>query len=67
MAKQQKEYTVHIERVNSYRDRPMYERVMHWKPHIEAIYRALGYGDVDVQPTQKAIDEWEELRRQKRA
>lgn len=49
----------------SVRDRPMYERVMHWKPHIEAIYRDLGYGEVDVQPTQEAIDEWKKLNKEK--
>lgn len=65
MARARKQPTVHVEVVGSVRDRPMYERVMHWKPHIEAIYRALGYGDVDVQPTQSAIDEWEKLNNKK--
>lgn len=62
--KPRKQPKVHVEVVGSVRDRPMYERVMHWKPHIEAIYRALGYGDVDVQPTQAAIDEWEQLNKE---
>ena len=56
-----REPMVHIEVVGSVRDRPMYERVAHWKKAIENIYAVLGYGDVDVQPTQEAVDEWEEL------
>ena len=56
--------TVHIEVVGSVRDRPMYERVTHWKKAIENIYAALGYGNVNVQPTQEAIDEWEKLQQE---
>ncbi len=67
MPKARKQPEVHIERVGSVRDRPMYERVMHWKPHIEAIYRELGYGEVSVMPTQTAIDEWNKLQNQSRA
>lgn len=63
--KPRKKPTVHVEVVGSWSDRPMYERVMHWKPHMEAIYEALGYGKVTVSPTQEAIDEWEELQKQK--
>lgn len=61
MARARKQPTVHVEVIGSVRDRPMYERVMHWKPHIEAIYRALGYGEVEVNPTQEAIDEYRKL------
>lgn len=61
MARQRKQPKVYVETVGSVRDRPMYERVMHWKPHIEEIYRILGYGDVTVSPTQEAIDEYREL------
>lgn len=63
MATARKQPKVHVEVVNSCRDRPMYERVMHWKPHIEQIYEELGYGKVNVQPTQAAIDEYEALKK----
>lgn len=62
-----KQPTVHVEVIGSVRDRPMYERVMHWKPHIERIYEILGYGKVEVQPTQEAISEWEELNKKEGA
>ncbi len=64
MAKVRKQPKVHVQVFGSWKDRPMYERVMHWKPHMEAIYRELGYGEVDIQPTQAAIDEYEALKRQ---
>ena len=63
MAKARKQPTVHVTVIGSVRDRPMYERVMHWKPHLEKLYADLGYGKVTVSPTQEAIDEWEELQR----
>ncbi len=52
---------VHTETFGSVRDRTMRERVMHWKPHIEEIYRALGYGSVTVSPVTEAIDEYGEI------
>lgn len=57
--------TVHIEEIGSVRDKTMYERVMHWKPHIEKIYKALGYGDVIVNPTKEAIEEYKALQKLK--
>lgn len=35
-----------------------YERLLHWKKHIENMYHTLGYGNVSVKPTQKMIDEY---------
>lgn len=55
---------VHVEVIGSWKDKPMYERVNHWAPHIEAIYAALGYGKVTVTPTPEAIEEYENLHKQ---
>lgn len=60
--RKRKEPTVNVTVVGSWKDRPMYERVMHWKPHIEMMYRLLGYGNVTVSPTQEAIDEYNKLK-----
>lgn len=60
-----KQPKVHVEVVGSWKDRPLYEQVMHWKPHIERIYEALGYGKVEITPKQEVIDEWNEIQRKK--
>ena len=56
---------VHIEIVDPCEGMTMYEKVMHWKPHLERMYEQLGYGKVEVNPTQKCIDEWNALQAQK--